>query len=82
MKQVPNDASDKRWRVVPTLGATEGHVKLLQEKWNDVTPEKAIEVLDAKDIEVTNQKDKEGQLLKLRNLDQEVKDALGTRLAV
>ena len=42
----------------------------LKETWKSKTPDEAYDVLSKNDIQVTNQKDKETQLLKLSNLNQ------------
>ena len=62
-----------------TRNANENTVQLLRDKWKDVKPADAVAILEQPDIEVTNQKDKEGQLQKLRKLDEEVKAAFAAR---
>ena len=62
-------ATAPRVTVKTVLGAN----ATLIDKWSACTVEQAYMLLDKDDIEVTNSKDKEGQLEKSRNLNQEVR---------
>ena len=64
---------EKRETFVPIYNGTETAVKLLEEQWEGKSPLEAKAILAKPDVTVTNQSDKEMQLVKLEELDGLVK---------
>eukprot|EP00966_Prymnesium_polylepis_P329092 7384838-Prymnesium_polylepis.1 len=60
--------AERRETFVPIYNATEHDIESLQAKWATPTPEDAHAILSQPDITVTNESDKEMQLLKLHKL--------------
>ena len=73
-------ATAERVTVKTVLGANAAPKQGLIDKWGACTVEQAYMLLDKDDIEVTNSKDKEGQLEKLRNLNKEVRAFFAARV--
>jgi hypothetical protein len=61
----------------PVHSATPDLAEKLQQMWHKLTPAEAHKVLNAPDVHVTNQSDKEGQLARILKLDEDVRAALG-----
>ena len=64
---------EKRETFVPIYNGTETAVRLLEEQWEGKSPLEAKAILAKPDVTVTNQSDKELQLVKLEELDGLVK---------
>ena len=63
---------EDRFDIVPIYRANDELAQSLKADWAGRTPKKAREVLESKDISVTNKSDKDKQLPKLIELHQEV----------
>ena len=78
----PASEAERRFEIVPihaaAVAGTETANTLIA-AWAGRTPQEAHDYLSKPDVRVTNQKDKEGQLQKLRKLDEEVKAAFAAR---
>lgn len=73
----PNKAT-MRCTICPILGANSNMADGLLAMWSARSPREAHDLLANDDVSVTNQSDKEVQLLKILELDAEVKTALTT----
>ena len=67
--------NSKRCVVVPIYGATKGMSQELRETRANKTPKEAHNILGKPDVMVTNQNDKNKQLRKITELDEEVRNA-------
>ena len=79
----PSTSKEQRFDIVPIHGANKITGESLKIMWAEKTPHEAHELLKEPDVTVTNQSDKEIQLGKLKQLDEEVREAMrATGMAV
>ena len=72
----PATREQQRFDIVPIHGANKITGESLKNMWAERTPEEAYDLLKKPDVTVTNHGDKEIQLDKLLQLDEEVRDAV------
>ena len=72
----PATPEEQRFEIVPVHGANKIMGESLTSMWAERTPQEAYELLAEPDVTVTNQSDKEIQLVKLLQLDEEVREAM------
>jgi len=78
----PATLDQNRFDIVPVHGANKITGESLKNMWAERTPQDAYDLLKEPDVTVTNQSDKEIQLVKLLQLDEEVREAMrATNLA-
>jgi len=77
----PAEPSERRCRVAPIYGANSSMVESLYAMWAHRSPQEAHDVLREPDVTVTNQGDKETQLEKLVQLDDEVRQVMAGHAA-
>jgi hypothetical protein len=72
----PAAPEEKRFEIVPVHGANKITGESLESMWAERTPQEAYDLLKEPDVTVTNLSDKEVQLVKLMQLDEEVREAM------
>ena len=72
----PAKPEERRFDVVPIHGASKHMGEALRLMWADRTPTEAHALLKEPDVVVTNQSDKDVQLRKLLELDEEIRQVM------